>query len=205
MNELPRKGRSLRAACSVTDNDQGQAALEGVLAVAVLGGVFLASLFLAQWGLGLQSAHMGARLLAFEAGDYPTAAQGKPANHPLQNTDADLHDGDWGSGFASGIMHIIHKIFSQGDIHGQVTGTTRGRVPGQSTLFSYASKVMGYHADYWASSDPWKVDKTAVKVVFYLVAWFVAWTAHEQPDPEPDYGSGPGSGGMIDWAAGLVK
>jgi hypothetical protein len=156
-------------------DDRGVAALEGLLIVALLAGVFLACLLLGQWGTSLQSAQMGARLLAFDAGDVELARLGKPSNQPIQQFTKENWDtlvnsvtADWLSG-----MYTL----SNGGFSGSVTGTTRGRVPGQGSLFEYTSATMGYHANGWAAAcDPWGMSESVVQSAFIRIAYHVGLT-----------------------------
>src|SRR5512137_1507704 len=65
-------------------DDRGAAAIEGVIVVAILAGIFLGALLLGMWGTHLQSAQMGARLLAFDAGDDSLARYGRAGDEATQ-------------------------------------------------------------------------------------------------------------------------
>lgn len=167
--------RRLRAARAVAGDDRGVAALEGLLVFALLAGVFLACLFLAQWGTSLQSAQMGARLLAFDAGDVELARLGKPSNQPVQQ----FTSGNWDTLVNSGTADWLGGMFalSNGDFSGSVTGTAHGRLPGQGSLFEYAPAAMGYHSRGWnAASDPWGMPESVVQSTFLRIAYHVGLT-----------------------------
>jgi hypothetical protein len=167
--------RRLRAARAVAGDDRGVAALEGILVFALLAGVFLACLLLAQWGTSLQSAHMGARLLAFDAGDAELARLGKPSNQPAQQFASE----NWDTLVNSVTANWLGNMFtlSNGDVSGSVTGTAHGRVPGQASLFAYAPAVLGYHAHGWtAASDPWGMPESIVQSKFLRIAYHVGLT-----------------------------
>ena len=156
-------------------DDRGVAALEGILVFALLAGVFLACLLLAQWGSSLQSAQMGARLMAFDAGDAELARLGKPSNVPAQQFTSE----NWDTLVNSVTANWLGNMFtlSNGDVSGSVTGTARGRAPGQGSLFTYAPAALGYHANGWAAaSDPWGMPESVVQSSFLRIAYHVGLT-----------------------------
>ncbi|MCX6844655.1 MAG: hypothetical protein NTX53_20520 [candidate division WOR-3 bacterium] len=161
-----------RAARRVSD-DRGVAALEGLLVLALFAGVLLACLFLVQWGTYLQSAQMGARLLAFDAGDIALAKLGKAPNQPTQQ----FASQDWRTLVASPGAIWLGGVFalSSGGFSGSVTGTAQGRLPGQGpSLFNYSPATMGYGARNWAAaSNPWAVPESVVQLTFLRVAYKV--------------------------------
>jgi len=170
-----RLGLRLGLRLSLCD-DRGVAALEGLIVFAILAGVFLAGLLLGQWGIGLQTAHMGARLLAFDAGDVELAKLGKPSNQPAQQ----FTGANWDT-LAHGVnASWLSNMFtlSNGDFSGSVTGSSRGHVPGQGvSLFEYAPKTMGYGASGWAAaSDPWRMPESVVGSTFIRIAYRVGLT-----------------------------
>ena len=156
-------------------DDRGVAALEGLLVLALFGGVFLACLLLAQWGTSLQSAQMGARLLAFDAGDVELARLGKPANQPVQQFASE----NWDTLVNSVTSNWLGNMFtlSNSGVSGSVTGTAHGRVPGQASVFSYTPAALGYHAHDWsAASNPWVMPESAVQSRFVRIAYHVGLT-----------------------------
>jgi hypothetical protein len=166
---------SLRlVACSLKRDTRGVAALEGLLVVALLAGVFLACLLLGQWGSSLQSAQMGARLLAFDAGDVSLARMGKPSNQPAQQ----FTNQNWDT-LAHGVnVAWLHNMYSlsNGSYSGSVTGSSRGRLPGQG-MFQYSPKTIGYYASGWAAaSDPWGRPESVVQSGFIRIAYRVGLT-----------------------------
>ena len=174
-------GRALREASSVrrlasrAGDDRGVAALEGLLVFSLFAGLFLACLLLAQWGSSLQSAQMGARLLAFDAGDVALARLGKSSNVPVQQFTSENWDARVSTVTAGwlGGMFVLPK----GSFLGSVTGTSSGRQPGQGSLFGFAHKVMGYHAQGWsAASDPWASPESVAKLTFTRIAYYVGLT-----------------------------
>ena len=169
-----RPHRSYRSYKAYAADDRGAAAVEGLLVVALLGGLFLAGLLLAQWGIGLQSAQMGARLLAFDVGDVTLARLGKPANLPVQQFTSATWDtlvnrthADWLSGMFA---------LSNGDFSGSVTGTVHGRIPGQRSMFAYTYKTMGYYSNGWsAASYLWAIPESVLRSTFTRIAYYVGY------------------------------
>jgi hypothetical protein len=159
-------------------DDRGVAALEGVLVFALLAGMFLACLLVAQWGTSLQSAQMGARLLAFDAGDVDLAKLGKPANQPVQQFASE----NWGALVNGVTANWLGNVFtlSDSDVSSSVTGTAHGRLSVQASLFAYARATMGYHALGWAAaSDPWGMPESVVQSTFLRIAYHVGLTQTE--------------------------
>ncbi len=155
-------------------DDRGVAALEGLLVVSLLAGVFLACLLLGQWGSSLQSAQMGARLLAFDAGDVALARMGKPSNQPAQQFTSQNWD-TLAHGVNVAWLHNMYSL-SNGDYSGSVTGSSRGRLPGQG-MFQYSPTTMGYYAGGWAAaSDPWGRPESIVQLGFIRIAYHVGLT-----------------------------
>jgi hypothetical protein len=156
-------------------DDRGVAALEGLLVVALFAGVFFACLLLGQWGSSLQSAQMGARLLAFDAGDVDLARLGKPSNQPAQQFTSESWDT-----LANGVTtNWLDNMFtlSNGSFSSSVTGTSYGRLPSEGSLFGYAPAAMGYDAEGWAAaSDPWGMPESAVQSTFIRLAYHVGLT-----------------------------
>jgi hypothetical protein len=137
--------------------------------------VFLAVLLLSQWGASLQSAQMGARLLAFDAGDVELAKLGRPSNQPAQQFTSE----SWDTLVSSGTANWLASMFtlSNGDFSGSVTGTTHGRLPGQGSLFGYTPATMSYHASGWnTASDPWGMPESVAQSAFIRIAYHVGLT-----------------------------
>jgi hypothetical protein len=156
-------------------DDRGVAALEGLLVFALLAGVFVAGLLLSRWGTSLQSAQMGARLLAFDAGDVELARLGKPSDQPAQQFTSQNWDTLVNTATAGWLGNMF--TLSNGDFSGSVSGTVRGRLPGQGALLEYAPATMGYHAEGWAAaSDPWGMPESVVQSTFIRIAYHVGLT-----------------------------
>lgn len=157
-------------------DDRGVAAMEGILVFALLAGVLLGCMLLGQWGTYLQSAQMGARLLAFNAGDSSLAKLGKSGNQPAQT----FTSAKWDT-LAPGVNATwLNKMYtlSNGDFLGNVTGTARGRLPSQgASVFDFASATMGYYANGWAAaSDPWGMPESLAQSTFIRIAYDVGRT-----------------------------
>jgi hypothetical protein len=156
-------------------DERGVAALEGLLVFGLLAGVFLACLLAAQWGTSLQSAQMGARLLAFDAGDVELARLGRPSSQPVQqyasqtwDTLASAQTAQWLSGMFT---------LANGDLSGNVTGTAQGRLASGASLFEYVPAAVGFHAHGWsAASDPWDMSESLVSLTFLRLAYTVGLT-----------------------------
>jgi hypothetical protein len=151
------------------------AALEGLLVLALFAGLFLAILLISQWGASLQSAHMGARLLAFDAGDVALARLGRPSNQPTQQFTSE----NWDTLVSNVTANWLRNMYtlSNGGFSGSVTGTAHGRLPGQGSLFGYTPATMGYHANGWAAaSDPWGMPESVVRSGFTRIAYRVGLT-----------------------------
>ena len=180
--------RAFTTIWSALEDSRGVAALEGIIAVVVLAGVFLASLFLTQWGTGLQSAHMGGRLLAFDAGDTILAKLGKPANQPTQQSALAI----WDTLISDTTAERLNNLFSLQDSYysGGITGRANGRLPGQSALFAYAPTAMGYYAQNRTESDAWVKSDSATQSMFLHIAYGVGFTQLSPYDVSVDSMSG---------------
>jgi hypothetical protein len=168
-----------RRTTNVFRDDRGQSALEGVLAAMVLVGMFLACFFLTQWGTGMQDAQMGARLMAFGAGDTTLAKLNNPRNEVSQLS----INQDWDS-VITAIQtgwhgHRIRDLFTltNSATTGSVTGTAKGRLPGQSKLLSYPAAAMGYYSPDWAAAyNPWQSPSYLVRRRFMHIAYYEGLT-----------------------------
>jgi hypothetical protein len=171
------RSAAVRAARRLGLDDRGAAALEGIMVLAILAGVLLGALFLGMWGIGLQSAQMGARLLAFDAGDIELARMGRATRIPTQqfttetwDTLVDTHIGSGKVGWLNGMFALSNDLVS-----GSVTGTQGGRTPGNSrSLFDYAPRSMGYHANGWtAALNSWGAPESVVQATFLRLSFNV--------------------------------
>jgi hypothetical protein len=157
-------------------DDRGVAATEAMLVLALLGGVFFAGLLLARWSTSLQSAQMGARLLAFDAGDVDFAKLGKPSRTATRQLVAETWDtlvdtlvDASKSGWLTGMFALTNTRSTN-----RVTGSAQGRMPGQKSVFDYSPATMAYHASGWATaSNPWGIPESVVRSSFLRIAFNV--------------------------------
>jgi hypothetical protein len=163
-------------------DDRGVAAIEGILVFALLVGVLLGCMLLGQWGTYLQSAQMGARLLAFNAGDNSLAKLGKPGNQPAQTFTSE----NWDTLVPRVNATWLHNMYtlSNGNFSGSVTGTALGRLPGQgSSMFDFAAATVGYYANGWAAaSAPWGMPESLAQSTFIRIAYHVGRTRASPSD-----------------------
>jgi hypothetical protein len=145
-------------------DDRGAAAIEGIIVVAILAGIFLGALLLGMWGTHLQSAQMGARLLAFDAGDDSLARYGRAA--PTLP-----------AGWLNTMFVLPNDHFS-----GRVTGTQYGRSPTQgASLFDFGPAALGYHSGSSAGSNSWRDSEPGVQATFRGIMYYVGFN---QETPE---------------------
>ena len=113
-------------------DDRGVAALEGILVFALLAGVFLVCLLLAQWGTSLQNAQMGARLMAFDAGDADLAGSGSHRTMPRSNSRARTGT-RWST---ARLQNWLGNMFtlSNGGLSGSVTDGDEGARAGSGVV-----------------------------------------------------------------------
>jgi hypothetical protein len=162
----------LPAARIVVRDEQGTATLEGIIVLAVFAGMFCACLLLGQWSTSLQSGQMGARLMAFDAGDVELARLGRPSRRPAQQF---VNQG-WVGLFNSQTANWLSGMFAlvNGQFSGSVADTTHGRLPGQSALFDFSRTTMKYRTDGWtATPDPWALSDSAVRLRLLTLAYYV--------------------------------
>jgi hypothetical protein len=159
------------ARCCLHD-DRGVATLEGLLVVVFLAGVLLGVVLLGQWGTHLQDSQMGARLLAFNAGDVSLAKFGRQGDQATQT----FTSGSWDP--YAGILPTawLNMMFVLPDdrFSGSVTGVQRGRLPSQSaSLFDFSTAALGYHSGSSTASNPWADSGAAVQSKFLGIAYYV--------------------------------
>jgi hypothetical protein len=172
---IARAGRRLRAARGAAADERGAAALEGIIVAAVFAGVFFASVLMSRWGTSLQFGQMGARLLAFDAGDVELAKLGKSSRRPVQKFESSNWDtiakidpatADW----LGGMFVLSNDYYSAG-----VSDTTHGRLPGQTrSLFHYGPTTMSYFTHNWsAAANPWVMSESIVRLTFLNISYHV--------------------------------
>ena len=153
-------------------DDRGVAAVEGILVFALLGGVLLGCILLGQWGTHLQNAQMGARLLAFNAGDSSLAKFGRPADTATQT----FSTGSWDTlaGTVPADWLNIMFVLPNDRYSGRVKGTQAGRLPSQGqSLFSFSPASVGYFSGSSTASNPWGSSATDARSTFLGIAYYV--------------------------------
>jgi hypothetical protein len=156
-------------------DDRGQAALEGILVFAFLVAVLLGCMLLGQWGMHLQYAQMGARMLTFNASDEPLAKLGRPGNTATQT----LSSSDWDtlsgvSALPTAWLNTMFVGLSNDRYAGRVAGTQHGRLAGQGpSMFDYAPASVGYHSGAAAATNPWADTTSDVRSMFMGIAYNV--------------------------------
>jgi hypothetical protein len=155
-------------------DDRGVATLEGLLVSILLTGVLLGVMLLGQWGTHLQYAQMGARLLAFNAGDVSLAKFGRAGDSATKS----FSTGGWGSSSPALSADWLNMMFvlPNDRYAGRVTGTQRGRLAGQGgSLFDFSRASVGYFAHSSAASNPWSDSPSAVRLKFLGIVYYVGF------------------------------
>ena len=158
------------------------AAVEGLVVFAVLAGVFFANTLIGNWGTSLQYGQMGARLLAFDAGDVELARLGKSTRKPVQKFESsswdtiakvDASTSDW----LNGMFVLSNDRFSA-----TVADTAQGRLPAQTaSLFHYGPATMRYFSQDWSvAANPWTNTESIVRMQFINISYHVG---RYQADP----------------------
>jgi hypothetical protein len=166
---------SLRlAACGLRLDDRGVATLEGILVVALLAGVLLGCMLLGQWGTHLQSAQMGARLLAFNAGTTTLAKFGRTGDTATQTAST----GRWDTlttGLPTSWLNTMFTSLNDDYLSGRVKGRQRGRLASRSSpsLFDFSSASVSYFSTSAAASNPWSGTAASAKSTFMGIAYYV--------------------------------
>ncbi|MBM3330732.1 hypothetical protein FJY68_02630 [candidate division WOR-3 bacterium] len=126
-------GRSVGAAVRRhLADDRGVAALEAVLVLLFIAGVLLGIVLLGQWGTHLQYSQMGARLLAFDAGDETLAKSGRAGDSAIQTFSISSWD-PYGGSLPVGWLNVMFVLPNQ-RFCGRVSGVQSGRLLGQSPV-----------------------------------------------------------------------
>jgi hypothetical protein len=154
-------------------DDRGVATVEGILVFALLVGVLLGCILLGQWGTQLQNSQMGARLLAFDAGDANLARFGRAGDTALRT----VTTGSWdtlATGLPTNWLNVMFTSLTDDRSAGRVRGRQRGRLasPGPS-LFDFASSSMGYFSTSAAGSNSWAGTAASAKSTFMGIAYYV--------------------------------
>jgi hypothetical protein len=153
-------------------DDRGMATLEAVMVFALLAGVLLGCMLLGQWGTHLQYSQMGARLLAFNAGTDSVRRFGRQSDQATQA----FSRGSWDTYAGTLPVDWLNMMFvlPNDQFSGRVSGTQRGRLPGQGpSLFDFSSASLGYHSGASAATNSWADSGSAVESAFLGIAYYV--------------------------------
>jgi hypothetical protein len=154
-------------------DDRGVATVEGILVFALLVGVLLGCILLGQWGTQLQNSQMGARLLAFDAGDANLARFGRAGDTALRT----VTTGSWdtlATGLPTNWLNVMFTSLTDDRSAGRVRGRQRGRLASQGpSLFDFASSSMGYFSTSAAGSNSWAGTAASAKSTFMGIAYYV--------------------------------
>jgi len=153
-------------------DDRGVAALEGVLVVALLAGVLLGCILLGQWGIRMQNSQMGARLLAFNAGDASLARFGRAGDSAAQT----FSTGGWDAYAGNVPATWLNTMFVLPNDHysGRVKGTQQGRLSSTApSLFAFSRASVGYYSGSSAASNSWGSSATDARSTFMGIAYYV--------------------------------
>jgi Flp pilus assembly pilin Flp len=174
----PKTGRSLSPIFRLPflRDERGAAAIEGLVVLAVLAGVFFANQLISNWGTSLQFGQMGARLLAFDAGDVQLAKLGKTSSRQaVQKFESTSWDtiskiDPTTSGWLNGMFVLSNDRFSA-----SVADTAEGRLPGQTrSLAHYGPATMSYFTKDWsAAANPWVNAESTVGLQFLNISYYV--------------------------------
>ncbi|MBM3332890.1 hypothetical protein FJY68_13755 [candidate division WOR-3 bacterium] len=166
-------GRSVGAAVRRhLADDRGVAALEAVLVLLFIAGVLLGIVLLGQWGTHLQYSQMGARLLAFDAGDTTLAKSGRAGDSAVQTFSSSSWD-PYGGSLPVGWLNVMFVLPNQ-RFCGRVSGVQSGRLPGQSpSLFDFSPAALGYSSGACAATNPWSDSGPRVQSQFLGIAYYV--------------------------------
>jgi hypothetical protein len=153
-------------------DDRGVAALEGILVFLLLAGVLLGCILLGQWGTHLQYSQMGARLLAFNAGNASLAKFGRTGDSATQT----FSSGSWDAYAGTLPAHWLNGMFvlPNDQFSGRVKGTQQGRLQTQGpSSFGFSPVSLGYHSSSSAASNPWGSSATAARSTFLGIVYYV--------------------------------
>jgi len=152
---------------------RGVASIEGIVVLSLLGAVFLCCLLLAQWGVHVQSAQMGARLLAFNSGDANLARFGRSADTATQT----FSTGRWdtlASSLPTNWLNTMFTTLTDDYYSGYVKGQQRGRLTNTGrSLFSFSSRSVGYFSSSAAALNPWSGTAASARSTFMGIAYYV--------------------------------
>ncbi len=175
-----RRGVRLSLRLGLRD-DRGVAAVEGVLVVALLAGVLLGCMLLGQWGTHRQYAQMGARLLAFNAGNDSLAKFGRQADQATQTPST----GTWDTlvtGVPTNWLNMMFVNLDNDRLSGDRKGTQQGRLPSQGpSMFDFSPASLGYSSGASAATNSWADSAANVELTFLGIAY---WVGYHESTPE---------------------
>jgi hypothetical protein len=161
-------------------DDRGVAAIEGILVFALLAGVLLGCMLLGQWGTHLQNSQMGARLLAFNAGDANLAKFGRAGDTATQTFSTGVWD-TLTTGLPTNWLNTMFTTLTDDYYAGRVKGTQRGRLPSQGrSLFDFTRASVSYFSNSSAASNAWSGTAASAKSTFDAIAFCVG---HDRVNP----------------------
>ncbi len=168
-----RRGLRLFLRLALRD-DRGVATVEGILVFALLVGVLLGCILLGQWGTQLQNSQMGARLLAFDAGDPDLARFGRAGDTATQT----VTPGEWdtlATGLPTDWLNVMFTSLTDDRSAGRVKGRQRGRLasPGHS-LFDFSAASMGYLSTSAAGTNSWAGTAASAESTFFGISFHVS-------------------------------
>ncbi len=147
--------------------------LEGILVFVMLAGVLLGCLLLGQWGTRLQNAQMGARLLAFNAGDENLARFGRAGDSATRT----LTPGSWdtlATSLPTAWLNTMFTSLTDDRSSGRVKGTQRGRLADQGpSVVNFTRASVGYFSTSSAGSNSWLGTAVAAQNTFLGIAYYV--------------------------------
>jgi hypothetical protein len=161
------------SAFALVPDDRGIATVEGILVFALLVGVLLGCILLGQWGAQLQNSQMGARLLAFNAGDANLARFGRAGDTAIRTVTTAAWD-TLAAGLPTNWLNIMFTSLTDERSAGRVKGRQQGRLASQGgSLFDFATASMGYFSTSAAGSNSWAGTAGAAESTFLGIAYYV--------------------------------
>jgi hypothetical protein len=158
-------------------DDRGVAATEGLLVFLELAAVLLGVMLLGQWGIRLQYAQMGARLLTFNSGDLNLARFNRPGNQAETTFSRDSVTWSSYDAFDALPTSWFNTLFVLPNDYrsGRVKGTQRGRLAQEhgSSLFDFSLATLGYHSRSSAACNPWTGSEEDFRSKFLTITYHV--------------------------------
>src|SRR5512137_186976 len=122
-------------------------------------GALLGVILLGQWAVQLQNAQMGARLLAFNAGDQTLARFGRPANQAETTFSRDSVVWSSFAAFDDLPVSWFNTLFTMHNDRrsGRVRGVQSGRLASRhsSSLFEFARATLGFNSGSASACNAW--------------------------------------------------